>query len=145
MHKNRTISKILKLKSRKKMELELEVKKASDRVDEESSKLHGLEKDYKETLEVFADKSSEGAMNASNINSYYDFFSRINGKINDQKIIHDQRKSELKSVKNNLVEAHKDKKAFEILNDKAVKKDIREKLSLEQKEADFFAITRRSK
>lgn len=145
MHKNKTISKILKLKSSKKMELELEVKKASDRVDEERSKLHGLEKDYTETLEVFTNKSSEGSMNASNINSYYDFFSRINGRINEQKIIHDQRQSELKSVKHNLVEAHKDKKAFEILNDKAIKKDIRGKMSLEQKESDFFAITRRLK
>ncbi|MEW6601434.1 MAG: flagellar export protein FliJ [Nitrospirota bacterium] len=145
MRKNRTISKLLKLKDNRKKEIEIEVKKAADRVDEEKSKLKSLEKDFTDTLESFSEESIEGSMDVNNINSYYDFFSRINGKINEQKKVHDHHSNELKSLKNNLVEAHKDKKVFEILNQKAVRKEMKEKLSSEQKESDFFAISRRIK
>ena len=145
MRKNRTISKLLKLKDNKKKEIEIEVKKAADRVDEEKSKLVNLEKDFVDTLECFNAKSFEGSMDVNKINSYYDFFSRINGRIDEQKKIHDHHKTELRSLRNVLVDAHKDKKVFEILNDKAIRRDLKEKLATEQKEADFFAITRRLK
>lgn len=145
MRNNRTISKLLKLKDSKKKEIEIEVKRAADKVDEEKTKLGSLEKEFTDTLEFFNEKNIEGSMDVNNMNSYYDYFSRINGKIDDQKKIHDHHKNELTSLKNNLVEAHKDKKVFEILNDKAIRKDIKERQSSEQKEADFFAISRRSK
>ncbi len=145
MRKNRTISKLLKLKDNRKKEIEIEVKRAADRVDEEKSKLNSLEQDFTDTLEFFNEENFEGSMDVNNINSYYDFFSRINGKISEQKKVHEHHNNELKSLKNNLVEAHKDKKVFEILNDKAIRKDIKEKQSSEQKESDFFAVSRRSK
>ena len=144
-HKKRTLSKILKLKDNRKKELELEVKKASDRADAEKAKLRALEKDYADTVEFFNEKNSRGPVDVNKINACHDHFSRINGKISEQKKIHDQHQRELESLKNNLVDAHKDKKAFEILNDKAVKKDRREKVILEQKESDFIAISRRIK
>lgn len=145
MRKNRTISKLLKLKDNKKKEIEIEVKKVADRVDKEKSRLNSLENDFTDSLDFFNEKNSEGSMNINNINSYYDFFSRINGEIYEQKKIHDHHENELKSLKNNLVEAHKEKKVFEILNEKAIRKDLKEKQSSEQKEADFFAISRRLK
>lgn len=145
MRKNRTISKLLKLKDNKKKEIEIEVKKVADRVDKEKSRLNSLENDFTDSLDFFNEKNSEGSMNINNINSYYDFFSRINGEIDEQKKIHDHHENELKSLKNNLVEAHKEKKVFEILNEKAIRKDLKEKQSSEQKEADFFAISRRLK
>jgi flagellar export protein FliJ len=145
MPKNRTITKLLKLKDNRKKEIEIDVKRAADRVDEESSKLNSLEKDFTDTLEFFNGKNCEGSMDVNNINSYYDFFSRINGKINEQKKVHDHHSNELKSLKGNLVEAHKDKKVIEILHEKAIRKELKEKLSSEQKESDFYAISRRSK
>jgi len=145
MRKNRTITKLLKLKDNKKKEIEIEVKKAADRVDDEKSRLNCLEKDFTDTLECFNEKNFEGSMDVNNITSYYDFFSRINGKISEQQKIHDHHNNELTSLKHDLVEAHKDKKVFEILNEKAIRKDMKEKQSSEQKEADFFAISRRLK
>jgi flagellar export protein FliJ len=145
MRKSKTISKILKLKDSRKKELELKVKKASDRVDEEKSKLLALEEDYYNTLKFFNEKHKEGDLDVNNICSYYDFFSRINSRINEQKKIHLQHENELESLKNTLVDAHKDKKMFEILNEKAIKRDLREKAALEQKEADFFALARKSR
>jgi len=143
--KKGTISKILKLKDSRKKELELEVKIAADRVDEVESEINTLQNDYEDKVRYFNENNDKGSIDINNINSYYDFFSRINGRIDEQKEVHAQRRIELKSLKDSLVNAHKDKRVFEILNEKAMKEDQREKSSSEQKETDFIAITRRMK
>lgn len=143
MSKNRTISKILKLKENKKKQAEMEVKEASERVDEEKTKLQSLERDYQDTLKYFNEKQEDGSMDVYSLISCYDFFSRINGKINKQTKVHNQCLNELDCLKNNLITVHKEKKVFELLNDKAVKKEHKEKLDGEQKESDFFSLSRR--
>ncbi len=144
-HKKKTISKILKLKDSKKKELELEVKIAADRVDEVESEISTLQNDYEEKVRFFNESNDNGLIDINNINAYYDFFSRINGRIDKQKEVHAQRKVELKTLKDSLINAHRDKRVFEVLNDKAMKEDQREKSLTEQKETDFIAITRRMK
>lgn len=143
MRKNRTITKILKLKENKKKEIELEVKSVSEREEEEKSKLKALEKDYIDTLQYFNEKQEEGLLDVSNLISYYDFFSRINGKIDEQKKIHTECINELTCLKDTLVNAHREKRMFEIINDKVVKREHKENLNLEQKENDFVALSRR--
>ena len=143
--RNKTISKVLKLKDNKKKEIEIEVKRASERVDEEGSKLQSLEEDYLNTFRYFNEKHRDGSLDISNLISCYDFFSRINGKINEQKKVHNQCQNELAHLKDILVSAHKEKKVFELLNDKAVKREQKERLEGEQKENDFFALSRRSR
>ena len=143
MRKNKTITKILKLKENKKKEIELEVKRASDREEDEKTKLKDLEKDYMDTLKYFNEKHEEGLLDISNLISYYDFFSRINGKIDEQKKIHTECLNELACLKDTLVNAHKEKRMFEIINNKAVKREHKENLNSEQKENDFIALSRR--
>ncbi len=145
MRKNRTLPKILKLKDNRKKELEIEVKKAFDRVDEEEAKLRELEKDYADMLRVFDERQAKGGMYVKDINSYYDFFSMINCRIDEQKKIHSQCRDEFRILKDTLIIAHRDKKMFEILNDKAVREEIKEREVSERKETDFFTLTRRSK
>ena len=122
-HKKRTISKILKLKDSKKKELELEVKIAADRVDEAESEIKTLQNDYEDKVKYFNESNEKGSIDINNINSYYDFFSRINGMIDKQKEVHVERQGELKSLKDSLINAHKDKRVFEILNERAIKAD----------------------
>ena len=143
--KKGTISKILKLKDSRKKELELEVKIAADRVDEVESEINTLQNDYEDKVRYFNESNDNGSIDINNINSYYDFFSRINGRISEQEEVHAQRQVELKSLKDSLINAHKDKRVFEILNERAMKEDQRDKASSEQKETDFIAITRRMK
>lgn len=145
MRKKSTITKILKLKDNKKKEIELQVKKAHDKADEEKSKLNALEQDYQETLKYFNETHENGSLDINSLRSCYDFFSRISGKINEQKRIHTQCLDELAHLKDCLVTAHKDKKIFEILNTKETKKENRERLNTEQKENDFLAISRRQR
>lgn len=145
MHKINTISKILKLKDSRKQEIEIEVKKAAERLDEEKSKLINLEKDYQEKLNCFNEKNAGGCLDVEKVNSYYDYFSRVDSRIRVQREIHNKRKNELKATKDLLINAHKDKKMFEILKEKAVKKDRKEKEISAQKEADFFSLARKLK
>ncbi len=141
--KKETISKILKLKDNKKKELELEVKEAHDRVDEEKAKLMSLEKDYNDTHDIFSTHNKDGSIGIDKINSYYDYFARITVKIKQQKEEHLKKQQELALIKKAFINAHKDKKVFEIMKDKAVKKEIKERIQSEQKEADFFMLSRK--
>jgi flagellar export protein FliJ len=145
MRKNRTVAKILKLKENRKKEIELEVKMAADREEEEKTRLKALEKNYIDTLEYFSEKQGEGSLDINKLISYYDFFSRINGKIDEQKKIHTECQSELAGLKDSLVHAHQEKRMFEIINDKAVMTEHKENLRAEQKENDFIALSRRVK
>ena len=104
-----------------------------------------MQNDYEDKVRYFNESNDNGSIDINNINSYYDFFSRINGRISEQEEVHAQRQVELKSLKDSLINAHKDKRVFEILNERAMKEDQREKSSSEQKETDFIAITRRMK
>ena len=127
------------------MELELEVKEAADRVDEAESQIMTLQIDYEDKVKYFNESNDKGSLDINNINSYYDFFSRINGRIDEQKKVHAERQVELTSLKDSLINAHKEKRVFEILNEKAMKADQKEKSLIEQKEIDFIAISRRMK
>lgn len=143
MRKKHTISKILKLKDSKKKELELEVKEAADKADEEKERLNALEKDYEDHIEGFKRQQEGGTADAGNVISFYEFFSRINRRIEEQKKVHDQRLSELSLLENHLINAHKEKKMFEVLEEKRVKEEIKEKEVAERKETDFFTLSRR--
>ncbi len=143
MRKSKTISKILRLKDNKKKELELEVKQASDRLDAEKAKLLTLEKEYKDALRSFDNKNAEDSLNAHDVGSFYSYFLNMAHMISIQKENHLQWQKELKSVENMLVDAHKDKKMFEILNGKAVKKENRDRTISEQKEVDFLSLSKK--
>lgn len=145
MHKKKTLAKMLRLKEGRKAELELEVRRAADRVDREEKRLSSLETEFADTLSRFSENSLHGSADAGSIHSYYDFFARINGSISEQKKIHDESRSDLDSLKSSLIDAHKEKKAFEILNEREAKKQQKEQVSAEQKEADFFTLGRRLK
>lgn len=145
MRNKKTIHKILKLKDTRKREIEIEVKKASDRVDEEHAKLGELEQDYENTFSYFTEKHEDGTLDVSNLIACYDFFSRINGKIREQKEVHVQSQRELTCLKDNLVNAHKEKKVFELMKNRVVRKEHKERLDTEQKENDFITLSRRHK
>ncbi|UCE72036.1 MAG: flagellar FliJ family protein, partial [Nitrospiraceae bacterium] len=74
-----------------------------------------------------------------------DFFSRINRRIKDQEKECSRSQDNLEKSKDRLVDAHKEKKAVEMLNDKQIKKELRERSVSEQKETDYFSLIRRIK
>lgn len=145
MRKKETISKILKLKDNKKKEIEIKVREALGRVDEEDSRLHALQNDYNERLNYFREVHQEGVFSAKDVISHYEMLSHMDGKIEKQKRVNIECENVLRSLEKTLVEAHKDKKAIEILDDKISKQEHKERALAEQKELDYLGVTRKIK
>ena len=145
MRKKETISKILKLKDNKKKEIEIKVREAHGRVDEESSRLNALQNDYNDQLNFVKEAHKEGVFSARDVVSHYEMLSHIDGKIDEQKRVNVECESVLRSLEKTLIEAHKDKKAIEILDDKIARQEQKEKSLAEQKELDYLGITRKIK
>jgi flagellar export protein FliJ len=82
-------------------------------------------------------------MEARNIDSLYSFFTRLNERIDQQEDVCSEKQNELTAVKDSLIDAHKDEKMFEIMNDKALDEEKKEREKSEQDEADFFAVSRK--
>ncbi len=142
MRRKNTIIKILKLKENRKREMEIEVKKAHDRVDEEDERLESLKNNYKETLESF---NGAANMEVEEVNNFYGFFTRLNESIEKQEDVCSDRLNELEQVKEGLITAHKEEKVIEIMKDKVVNEEKKEREKSEQKEADFITISRNAK
>jgi flagellar export protein FliJ len=140
MRRKNTIIKILKLKENRKREMEIEVKKAHDKVDEEDARLQSLENNYKKTLESF---NGAANMEVKEVNDFYGFFLRLNESIEKQKNVCSDRINELEQVKDGLITAHKEEKIIEIMKDKVVNEEKKEREKSEQKEADFITVSRK--
>ena len=145
MRKKETISRILKLKDSKKKEIEIKVKRAHERVDEENCRLHALQKDYNERLNYFREAHQKGVFSARDVVTHYEILSHIDKKIEQQEKVNFECETVLASLQKTLVEAHKDKKAIEILNNKMTKQEQKKKALAEQKELDYMGVTRKMK
>ncbi|KPK02683.1 MAG: hypothetical protein AMK71_01465 [Nitrospira bacterium SG8_35_4] len=145
MRKKETISKILKLKDTKKKEIEIKVRKAHERVEDENSKLNALQKDYNERLNYFREAHQQGVFSARDVVSQYEMLSHLDGKIEQQERVNVECENMLQSLEKTLIEAHRDKKAMEILNDKMTRQEQKEKALAEQKELDYLGVTRKMK
>ena len=145
MRKKETIAKILKLKDNKKKEIEIKVREAHERVDEEDSRLNALQNDYNDRLNYFREAHKEGVFNARDVISHYEMLSHIDGKIKEQKRVNIECENVLRSLETTLIEAHKDKKAIEILDDKISRQEQKERALADQKELDYLGVTRRMK
>lgn len=145
MRKKETISKILKLKDNKKKEIEINIRKAYERVDEENSRMDSLQNDYNNRLNYFREVHKEGVFNARDVISHYEMLSHIDEKIEEQKRVNIECENVLRSLEETLVEAHKDKKAIEILDDKITRQERKKMALAEQKELDYLGVTRKIK
>lgn len=143
MKNRKTLSKVIKLKDNRKKELELEVKKALDVLDEAEKRLGQLEGDYENKKMEFNKKNADGGMDVDKLNGYYDLFSYLDRTIEEQKKDCLSKERDLEKIKHKYINAHKDKRALEIINDKAIAKEKREALQSEQKENDFISIARK--
>jgi len=143
--KRKTIDKIIKLKDNRKRELEIEVKKATERLENVKTELERLERDYIESVRFFEQRTIEGGLDAGAVHVYHEYFRSLAHKIQRQKDLHEKKKRELEMLRESLVSAHKEKKIFEIMNERILNGEIKERTSKEQKETDFMSLVRRTR
>ena len=145
MTRQMMVSKILELKGFTKEQIEVEVKKTKDKLGVEKSRLDSLEGVFKNTVVEFNGMQSNGSSNIREIELFYDYFSYIGKQIEEQREIVLRQLSELQAKQEAMLEAYKETRLFEILNDKILHKEAREALLGEQKEIDFNFLSRKSR
>ncbi|MBI4620057.1 MAG: flagellar export protein FliJ [Desulfobacterales bacterium] len=139
------VSKILELKGFTKDQIEVEVRKTRDKLGVEKSRLDSLEGIFKKTVAEFNSMQVNGSSNIREMEFFYNYFSYIGKQIEDQRKIVLRQLSELEAKQEAMLEAHKETRLFEILNDKILHKETREASLGEQKEIDFNFLSRKSR
>jgi flagellar export protein FliJ len=141
----RKIQKVLEVKGLTKDQLEISFQKSRDELEMESTKLDSAVRTFERTLDEFNRRNKEGPILTQELDFYYTYLSYLNEQIEQQKHTVSSRLAEVEQIQKTLVNAHKEKKIFEIFYGKILDKEKREILKLEQKEADFQYLSRKSR
>jgi len=143
--KKRKIKKALELKGYTKEQIEISIQKSRDELEFEHAKLDSTLKTFESTVSEFNRRQKEGLINAQDLDLFYNYFSYLNRQIEEQKQNVSLRLAEVELKQETLVNAHKEKRLFEILYEKITNEETREKIKVDQKEADFQFLSRKSR
>ena len=143
MSKLTTVSKILKIKDFRKDELEAEVKKVHELIRVEQELLASLERIFADTVEKYEKRQHETSVTAHEFELFSNYFSQLYDNMEHQKRSIMSRIEELNEIQRALVEAYRDKKLLEKLQEKIRKELAKEQDLAEQKESDFHFLARR--
>lgn len=138
----KTVDKLLELKKIRKEELEVRLKEVYDLLESDKEYLKTLEELFKEHKKKYEDGIRKNILNICEIDLYNKYFSHISKCIKEQKKVISERTKEVKSIRENLVEAYKDEKALEKLLDKIIEEKKKIENYREQKEMDFLFLSR---
>jgi flagellar export protein FliJ len=126
-------------------QLEISFQKSRNELEMENTKLYSAVRTFERTLDEFNRRHTEGPMHTQEIDFYYTYLSYLNEQIEQQKNTVSSRLAEVEQIQKTLVNAHKEKKIFEIFYGKIRKEEKRETVKVEQKEADFQYLSRKSR
>jgi len=139
------IKKALELKGFTKDQLEISFQKSRGELETESAKLDSAVRNFERTFAEFNRRHNEGPIHTQELDFFYTYLSYLNGQIEQQKQTVSSRLAEVEKIQKKLVNAYKEEKIFEIFYDKILHEEKRETLKVEQKEADFQYISRKSR
>ena len=142
MSKNRTASKILEIKDKKKEELEIDLKKQRDSINEERSKLSSLNKSFLEIKELVTEKQDGYMTNVYEMELYYNYIKELDKEIKLQKEKISKMVTEFDLKQIILVNLYKEIRLMEIYKEKKMRNIKREKTLSTQKEMDYLFISK---
>lgn len=137
----RRVKRILNLKENAKEQIDIEIKKVKEELDEEKGKLNALETSLERLIEGFQPAGS--SMNPVELELFYNSVFGLQEEASKEKKQIKSLEDDLESKKAMALEINREKKLLDIL----LKRLIRERLTKasrdEQREMDFDFITRR--
>jgi flagellar export protein FliJ len=145
MTRKQTLSKVLELKGFTQDQLEAEVRQKNDTLNLERDKLELLEETLSKADAGFNSGNERGLLDVNEISLLYDYHSYLNKKIEEQKNVVFHLTAELELKKSEMIEVYKEKKMFEKLRDKIIHEENRTIVQIEQKEADYNYISKRTR
>ncbi len=142
--KKERIQKIIDLKGFTKDQLEMAVKMSKESLEIESAKLDFTVGILDRTVEEFSRKQGGPSIDAHELDYYYTYFAYLTRQIDQQKRTVTEKIADVERTQKALIKAHGEKRLCEILHEKIIGEQARERGKKEQKEADFTYISRRS-
>lgn len=139
------IKKALELKEYKKKQLEISVKKSRNELENEYAKLEFIINNYEQIIDEFNKKHKEGLINAQELDFFYNYIFYLTKQIEQQKKNVSLKSSEVEMKQKGLMNAHMEKRIFEMLYNKISSEGIRAKIKDEQKEADSLFLSRKNR
>jgi flagellar export protein FliJ len=139
------IKKALELKGLTKDQLEISFQKSRGELEMESAKLDSAVRNLEQTFSEFNKRHNEGPIYTQELDFFYTYLSYLNGQIEQQKQTVSSRLVEVEKIQKKLAKAYKEEKVFEIFYDKILHEEKRKISKVEQKEADFQYISRKSR
>jgi len=139
------IKKALELKGITKDQLEISFQKSRDDLEMESAKLDSTVRSLDRTFAEFNKRHNQGPIHTQELDFFYTYLSYLNGQIEQQKKTVSSRLVEVEKIQKKLANAYKEEKVFEIFYDKILDEEKRKTSKVEQKEADFQYISRKSR
>jgi flagellar export protein FliJ len=143
--RQKTVSKILEVKEFTRDQIETAVKNAQERLNHEEDALKALEQSYAKTSSDVTKKQMCGIVPAHEVELCYTYLKHLGKQIEQQKKTIALRAAELAEVKLAMIEAYKEQRVFEILQNKIAREQGKEAAQGEQKEADYQYLTRKDK
>lgn len=137
------IEKVINLKSFTREQLELEARKRREELRIENEKLENLENLFNETINKFSEKQNSGHLNTKEISLFYDYISYMERRIKEQKKVVHKKRELLLEKEREVMKVHREKRLLEILHDSAIKEEMKEALTREQKDMDLDFLMRR--
>jgi len=135
--RQKTVAKILELKEFNKEQLEAEVRKANDRLRDEQETLAVLNKAYAATNGGLTARQSKGTIPVHEVELFTTYLKHVHKQIELQTQVINVRSAELDALQSAMVEAYKEQRVFEILQDKIAQEATKEAAQVEQKTADY--------
>lgn len=139
------IKKALELKEYRKEQLEISVKKSRNELENEYAKLEFIINNYEQIIDEFNKKHKEGLINAQELDFFYNYIFYLTKQIEQQKKNVSLKSSEVEMKQKGLMNAHMEKRIFEMLYNKISSEGIRAKIKDEQKEADSLFLSRKNR
>jgi flagellar export protein FliJ len=139
------IKKALELKEYKKEQFKISVQKSRNELEGEYAKLEFIMNNYEQIINEFNKKHKEGLINAQELDFFYNYIFYLSKQIEQQKKNVSLKFEEVELKQKGLMNAHMEKRVFEMLYNKISSEENKKKIKGEQKEADFLFLSKKNR
>lgn len=143
--KRQKITRIIELKEFTKEQLELEALRLRNELDIENLKLSSIKGLLDKVVADFNSRNDDSSMSGLELEYFYNYSAHLNAQIKLQEVVVGNKSAELEGKHKEMMEVYREKRILEVLHDRILSRETREKLILEQKEADFNFGSRKSR
>lgn len=141
-NKIKTLSKLFEIKEFEQKDIEHQINQIKNELNSEKKRLKMLEDLISDALKRFNENQKKECTDINELDLFYDYFYRVSKNIELQKRLIAEKMETLNVKHNRLLSAYREKKVYENLRDNLLEKEKKRESKLEQREVDFFVVSK---